>query len=138
MAGRSRRRVQVSEPEVRAGVPGLRGARDGTGSVAGGEEGGRDEATRGAARYIPARQGRDKAGEAWVTLQVGHRVVLRDGGEWSILSVNRKHRLVRLGDRLYRPQELRVVSFAEIFEIAGWDRGDGTTSPIGEEEETGA
>jgi len=69
-----------------------------------------------------------------VTLQVGHRVVLRDGGEWSVLSVNLKHRLVRLGDRLYRPRELRVVSFAEILEIAGWDRGDGTTERIDDED----
>ncbi len=72
-----------------------------------------------------------------MTLQVGHRIVLRDGGEWSVLSVNATRRLVRLGDRLYRPQELRVVSFAEILEIAGWDRGDGTTERIDDEDEEG-
>lgn len=68
-----------------------------------------------------------------MTLQVGHRIVLRDGREWSVLGINKKHRLVRLGDRFDRPKELRVVAFSEVREIVGWDSGDGSTVPIGED-----
>ncbi|NPV80726.1 MAG: hypothetical protein HPY52_10700 [Firmicutes bacterium] len=70
-----------------------------------------------------------------MSICTGHRVILRDGTEWSILDIDWKHKLVRLGDRLKRPRELRAVAFREIREIAGWDAGDGII-PIEEEDDS--
>ncbi len=72
-----------------------------------------------------------------MTLQVGHRIILRDGKEWSVLDIDRRRRLVRLGDQFDHPRELRVVSYAAVREIAGWDRGDGRMEPIGDIEDRG-
>ncbi len=65
-----------------------------------------------------------------MTLKVGHRIILRDGCEWSVLAIDARRRIVRLGDQFDRPRQLRVIAFAEVREVAGWDRGDGTLEPL--------
>lgn len=68
-----------------------------------------------------------------MTLQVGHRIILRDGKEWSVLDIDQRRRIVRLGDQFDHPRVLRVVGYAAVREIAGWDRGDGSVVPFEEE-----
>jgi hypothetical protein len=70
-----------------------------------------------------------------MTIKTGHRIRLRDGTDWTILSINRQHRIVRLGTRLERPQEIIAVGFAEIMEIVGTDPGDGSVAEIEEDNE---
>lgn len=68
-----------------------------------------------------------------MTIKTGHRIRLRDGTDWTIISINRKHRIVRLGTRLDRPQEIIAVAFQEIMEIIGIDPGNGSVVEIEED-----
>lgn len=69
-----------------------------------------------------------------MSLRTGHRIALRDGTQWSVLDVDWKHRLVRLGDNVERPHRLKAVSFREVREILGWDDGKSGIHPIHEDE----
>lgn len=57
-----------------------------------------------------------------MSIRIGHKIALRDGSEWSILDIDWKNHLVRLGDNFRKPKRLRAVAFREIREILGWDK----------------